>query len=315
MSNHPSFYHRRRLGRAPSPPTWLWYEQIPFDHLQDSDSDISGDSGSGDEEDDENEHDDDDIDEEGSDDGQGLESGKRNAIINGNNNNNHERGNNNREGSCESDLSEEDVVRDDKANCVRNTTSTTTTRKRVDEGNGSAIKDIELCSEDDEDYAHPGTAAADAKHKSQNNTCTKKDVKGKQRAIDPVTLNESISTIGKPKGIHKKSNSKSKTPESTRTSSRSNKSHSSRRRRREVEEMNVIPLRPILTIQKSQGFVWNQDLIVPPYMKDRYIASTSPPSSTPGSSYNSYNCYSSNDYDLDVVEIHVKQGEYSHIIS
>ena len=55
MSNLSSFYHRRRLGRAPSPPTWLWYEQIPFDHLQDSDSDMSGDSISADEDDDDDE--------------------------------------------------------------------------------------------------------------------------------------------------------------------------------------------------------------------------------------------------------------------
>ena len=36
MSNSPSpFTYRRRLGRAPSPPTWAWYEQIP---LEDDDS-------------------------------------------------------------------------------------------------------------------------------------------------------------------------------------------------------------------------------------------------------------------------------------
>ncbi|KAF8151236.1 hypothetical protein K438DRAFT_1988228 [Mycena galopus ATCC 62051] len=35
----------------------------------------------------------------------------------------------------------------------------------------------------------------------------------------------------------------------------------------------VYALRPVLTIQRSQGF----DLFIPPYIKDRYVASTSPP--------------------------------------
>ncbi|KAI0028856.1 hypothetical protein K488DRAFT_80463 [Vararia minispora EC-137] len=77
----------------------------------------------------------------------------------------------------------------------------------------------------------------------------------------------------------------------------------------------VVALRPILTIQRSQGFVWNQDLFVPPYIKDRYVASTSPPSSSgfisaPASSAHSIVA----DYEVEVVEIRVKDGELEELI-
>ncbi|KAG6897012.1 hypothetical protein C0992_004656 [Termitomyces sp. T32_za158] len=105
---------------------------------------------------------------------------------------------------------------------------------------------------------------------------TQKDVKGKQRALDQE-------------------------PE---------KSPRHRKKR-----SPVYALRPILTIQRSQGFVWNQDLFVPPYIKDRYVASTSPPNSrgfisTSVSSTNS----ALNDYEVEVVEIRVKEGELDYII-
>jgi len=106
----------------------------------------------------------------------------------------------------------------------------------------------------------------------------KKDVKGKQRAID---------TEPEPKSPKRQ-----------------------QRRKRE----SVITLRPILTIQRSQGFVWNQDLFVPPYIKDRYVASTSPPNvsgfiATPLSTNSCLN-----DYEIEVVEIRVKEGELKDII-
>jgi len=87
------------------------------------------------------------------------------------------------------------------------------------------------------------------------------------------------------------------------------------RRRKERRRQQVFTLRPILTIQRSQGFVWNQDLFVPPYIKDRYVASTSPPHSagfisTSASSTNS----ALNDYEVEVVEIRVKEGELNDII-
>ncbi|KAF5379752.1 hypothetical protein D9615_005769 [Tricholomella constricta] len=88
---------------------------------------------------------------------------------------------------------------------------------------------------------------------------------------------------------------------------------SSRQQRR--KRTPVYTLRPILTIQRSQGFVWNQDLFVPPYIKDRYVASTSPPNSkgfisTSASSTNS----ALTDYEVEVVEIRVKEGELDYIM-
>ncbi|KAJ7503329.1 hypothetical protein B0H11DRAFT_2169982 [Mycena galericulata] len=105
-----------------------------------------------------------------------------------------------------------------------------------------------------------------------------KDLKGKQRAIEPE-------------------------PEATR------------RRHRKKQRQQTYTLRPILTIQRSQGFVWNQDLFVPPYIKDRYVASTSPPNSigfisTSVSSTNS----ALTDYEVEVVEIRVQEGEFDGII-
>ncbi|KAL0568141.1 hypothetical protein V5O48_013848 [Marasmius crinis-equi] len=87
-----------------------------------------------------------------------------------------------------------------------------------------------------------------------------------------------------------------------------------RQRRRPQRERPVHPLRPILTIHRSQGFVWNQDLFIPPYIKDRYVASSPPNSSgfvsTSVSSTNSV----LSDYEVEVVEIRVQEGELNHII-
>jgi hypothetical protein len=46
-------------------------------------------------------------------------------------------------------------------------------------------------------------------------------------------------------------------------------SKQSPKRERRRARRPVYDPRPILTIHKSQGFVWNQDLFVPPYIKDR----------------------------------------------
>jgi hypothetical protein len=104
-----------------------------------------------------------------------------------------------------------------------------------------------------------------------------KDVKGKQRAIEPE-------------------------PESP----------SPRRQRKKRE--HVFTLRPILTIQRSQGFVWNQDLFVPPYIKDRYVASTSPPNARGFISSSVSSTNSVTDYEVEVVEIRVKPGDLDDII-
>ncbi|KAJ7820795.1 hypothetical protein B0H13DRAFT_1660765 [Mycena leptocephala] len=88
-----------------------------------------------------------------------------------------------------------------------------------------------------------------------------------------------------------------------------------RRPRKKQPRSHVYTLRPILTIQRSQGFVWNQDLFVPPYIKDRYVASTSPPNST---GFISTSVSSTNsaltDYEVEVVEIRVQEGEFDGII-
>ncbi|KAK0444088.1 hypothetical protein EV421DRAFT_1802011 [Armillaria borealis] len=168
----------------------------------------------------------------------------------------------------------------------------------------------ESCSEDEEDYSHAHEHLSDSEddhdHRGapmsenraddsldmdmdidEENTeaaalkkvaTSQKDVKGKQKAIEPE-------------------------PEPAK------------RRHRKRERQHVYTLRPILTIQRSQGFVWNQDLFVPPYIKDRYVASTSPPNSagfisTSVSSTNS----ALNDYEVEVVEIRVQDGDLDHII-
>jgi hypothetical protein len=177
-SPYSSFFRRRTIGRAASPPTWAWYEQISY---EDEDEDDCSDSGS-----------------EG--------------------------------GSCSED--EEDYVQTSHENGSDHEHVVNTSAKPDD----SYDIDMEIDEEGDE---------AGVTKKSVD---FQKDVKGKQRAIEP----ESES----PKKRHLK-------------------------KRRE----SVYALRPILTIQKSQGFVWNQvcllsildnailrsvkDLFVPPYIKDR----------------------------------------------
>jgi len=86
----------------------------------------------------------------------------------------------------------------------------------------------------------------------------------------------------------------------------------SRRHRGRRPPMSV--LRPILTIQRSQGFVWNQDLFVPPYIKDRYVASTSPPTTSGAFSACASTSTSLGDYEIEVVEIRVRDGELDDII-
>ncbi|KAI0671660.1 hypothetical protein C8Q78DRAFT_1030243 [Trametes maxima] len=196
---YPDFFRRRTLGRAPSPPTWACYEQIPYDDdYSESESDNN---------------------------------------------------------SCSEDEEDYDNVASDgeRAGAVSDT------RSPQVEG------DMEL---DEGDDAMSSEKVAEMK----------KDVKGKQRAIE---------------------------------------SHyeSPKRERRKKHRQPVFTLRPILTIQKSQGFVWNQDLFVPPYIKDRYVASTSPSNSRGfvSSSVSSTNS-SMMDYEVEVVEIRVREGELNDII-
>ncbi|KAJ7239412.1 hypothetical protein B0H12DRAFT_1136235 [Mycena haematopus] len=112
---------------------------------------------------------------------------------------------------------------------------------------------------------------------------TQTQEKGKQRAVDPIPP-----------------------PPPPKRRTHTKKPHRER----------VYTLRPILTIQRSQGFVWNQDLFVPPYIKDRYVASTSPPNSTGGFMSTSVSSTNSTltDYEVEVVEIRVQEGEFDGII-
>jgi len=176
--------------------------------------------------------------------------------------------------------------------------------------NDDSNSDSDSCSEDDDDYNEGGartqqhssdsednepspsaeTARNDDTHdidmdmdeegpdgQSKDTAVDKqKDVKGKQRAVEPELESP---------------------------------------RRQKKKRQPVYTLRPILTIQRSQGFVWNQDLFVPPYIKDRYIASTSPPNSRGFiSSSVSSNNSAMTDYEVEVVEIRVTEGDLDEII-
>ncbi|TEB31509.1 hypothetical protein FA13DRAFT_1791313 [Coprinellus micaceus] len=205
--------------------------------------------------------------------------------------------------------------------------------------------DSDSCSEDDEDYVNVvsqrrsdvpthgdsnttlatgavdnGRAVGDPLNRGDNDNLemememgddaiprappSQKDLKGKQRAVDPE-------------------------PEPVQMGHRGRR-HVKKRRQ------PTYTLRPILTIQRSQGFVWNQvrghahcliagswltrdiilkDLFVPPYIKDRYIASTSPPSSKGFLSASASSTNSAlTDYEVEVVEIRIQEGELRNII-
>ncbi|KIK02939.1 hypothetical protein K443DRAFT_677103 [Laccaria amethystina LaAM-08-1] len=131
-------------------------------------------------------------------------------------------------------------------------------------------------TQDDSNDIDMDMGDGDEAKKHQKDQKQQKDVKGKQRAIEPE-------------------------PESPR--------------RQRKKRPHVYTLRPILTIQRSQGFVWNQDLFVPPYIKDRYVASTSPPNSR-GFISNSASSTNSalTDYEVEVVEIRVQEGDLDDII-
>ncbi|KAH9945405.1 uncharacterized protein BXZ73DRAFT_96395 [Epithele typhae] len=200
--SYSDFFRRRTMGRAPSPPTWACYEQIPYaDDYSDSGSDVD---------------------------------------------------------SCSED--EEEYHHASAADAERPSPASAPAADRAD-------GDMEI-DEGDEPMSADRVAEA-----------FKKDVKGKQRAVEHFDSPP-------PKREHRK---KPRQP--------------------------VFTLRPILTIQKSQGFVWNQDLFVPPYIKDRYVASTSP-SNARGfvSSSVSSTASSMMEYEVEVVEIRVREGELNDII-
>ncbi|KAJ4467752.1 hypothetical protein C8J55DRAFT_525764 [Lentinula edodes] len=170
----------------------------------------------------------------------------------------------------------------------------------------------EPCSEDDEDY-HNASAdnehMNDLEHEQARHRLPADDSNDLDMDIDEGT--DKIEGIEKEKSAETQKDAKGKQKAiEAEVEAEPPKRHHGRRQRH-----NTFTLRPILTIQRSQGFVWNQDLFIPPYIKDRYVASTSPPNS---SGFISTSVSSTNsaltDYEIEVVEIRVQEGDLEHII-
>ncbi|CAA7267447.1 unnamed protein product [Cyclocybe aegerita] len=173
--------------------------------------------------------------------------------------------------------------------------------------------DSDSCSEDDEDYPDPPRGKQPSVSDSEDNvqptsSPTAPGGDGEHADIDHMDMDEEGADgeskeiqVDKPKDVKGKQRAIEPDPEPPR--------------RQRKKRQRMYTLRPILTIQRSQGFVWNQDLFVPPYIKDRYIASTSPPNSRGfiSSSLSSTNS-AMTDYEVEVVEIRVKEGELFDII-
>ncbi|KAJ3888585.1 hypothetical protein GG344DRAFT_79619 [Lentinula edodes] len=170
----------------------------------------------------------------------------------------------------------------------------------------------EPCSEDDEDY-HNASAENehmnDLAHEQAGHRLPADDSNDLDMDIDEGT--DKIEGIEKETSTETQKDAKGKQKAiEAEVEAEPPKRHHRRRQRH-----NTYTLRPILTIQRSQGFVWNQDLFIPPYIKDRYVASTSPPNS---SGFISTSVSSTNsaltDYEIEVVEIRVQEGDLEHII-
>ncbi|KAG9316073.1 hypothetical protein JVU11DRAFT_3741 [Chiua virens] len=242
-SPNSSYFRRRTIGRAASPPTWACYEQIPYDDEDDEDDEDYSDSQSEDD-------------------------------------------------SCSEDGEDYHTSHNPSHDSTLNAVPPS------DSQDDTHVQNMEIDGADRRTHTPSFTVDDEKKDAAQ----LKKDIKGKQRAVDPE-------------------------PEATK------RRHHRKRDRRHPAHT----LRPILTIQKSQGFVWNQvccfafppeenlganryailaqDLFVPPYIKDRYVASTSPPGSR-GFISNSWSSTTSSmtDYEVEVVEIRIRDGELYDII-
>ncbi|KAH9030816.1 hypothetical protein EDB84DRAFT_1493834 [Lactarius hengduanensis] len=238
------FFRHRPLGRAPSPPTWACYEQIPARSELLGSSDES-DSDSGDEAADEDSLSDADAD-------------------------------------ADADPEDPDEEADDNSSLS-------------DDAEAAGPMDVE----DDDDSLGRALGGSDGGDPEKRD-------KGKQRAEAPQNpgstgTGDAATTTTNGNGDGKSS---PVIPHAAAV----------RHRRPRSRRPPVSALRPILTIQRSQGFVWNQDLFVPPYIKDRYVASTSPPTSTGVFSACASTSTSLGDYEIEVVEIRVRDGELDDII-
>ncbi|KAJ7578662.1 hypothetical protein C8J56DRAFT_968719 [Mycena floridula] len=166
------------------------------------------------------------------------------------------------------------------------------------------------CSEDEEDYSHrdgddSGSDAEDGDRlsMSQSHGNEAHDVDNMDMEIDEVNSRELASKkdLAGDKGKQRAIEPEPESPP--------------RKVHRRKSRHRVQTLRPILTIHRSQGFVWNQDLFIPPYIKDRYVASTSPPNSMGFLSTSASSTTSGlNDYEIEVVEIRVQEGDLGQLI-
>jgi hypothetical protein len=170
--------------------------------------------------------------------------------------------------------------------------------------------DSDSCSEDDEDYNDGGARGRQHSSDSEDNEPSPPADPSRNNDSHDIDMDmDEVGPDGQPKdmAVDKQKDVKGK--------QRAIEPEPESPRRQRKKRPHVYTLRPILTIQRSQGFVWNQDLFVPPYIKDRYIASTSPPNSRGfiSSSVSSTNS-AMTDYEVEVVEIRVKEGELDDII-
>lgn len=167
ISTPSSYFRRRTIGRAASPPTWACYEQIPYDDEdEDEDDEDYSDTQSEDE-------------------------------------------------SCSED---QDDYRPSRDPTLLDHTPNSVTPPTTDAQDDTHIQNMEIDEADRRTHS-PSPSSNDEKGAAQSQF--KKDIKGKQRAVDPE-------------------------PEAAK------------RRHRKRDRRPTHTLRPILTIQKSQGFVWNQ---------------------------------------------------------
>lgn len=227
----------RSCGRAHSPPTWAWYEQLQPEDLE-SGSEYCSDSIVEDDEEEEGEYNEDDSSSESE--GQIIDVERDRAAQEGND-------------SEEMRSVEKDLGR---------------TRASPDTNTHSEQSIVKDKPESDDGEQAPRLTS---------------EMKGKQKAVDPPNEEPVVAQV--------------------------------KRVRRKKREISISAAKPILTIKSSQGFVWNQDLFIPSYIKDRYYMSTSPPNPTHAIPMLASSCDSLNDYELDVVEIRVTGNELNRFRS
>ncbi|KAH9481884.1 hypothetical protein JR316_0006414 [Psilocybe cubensis] len=172
--------------------------------------------------------------------------------------------------------------------------------------------DSDSCSEDDDDYKESGVRGQHHGSDSDENEPGVAAVETSRNDDDGHDIDMDMD-VDSPEGASK--DAAADKQKNAKGKQRAIEPEPESPRRQRKKRQHVYTLRPILTIQKSQGFVWNQDLFVPPYIKDRYIASTSPPNSRGFiSSSVSSNNSAMTDYEVEVVEIRVKEGDLEGII-